>query len=154
MAILPRPVSPRNALADLWELLAGERAHKWPLLALSMTLTGLIIWAFYVDATPNVVREKEIIYVESWMSNRQDSDVIRKQKADLARYEGLLEAKQKEFQSVADQFGIDWQEDAARNKARRAEVIAAINKQLDERLAAALAREAEARATGQPESPR
>lgn len=145
MAILPRPVSPKTALADLWELLSGERAHKWPLLALSATLTGLILWAFVVDAKPKVVREKEILYVESWMSDRRDSDVIRKQKADLARYETLLEAKQREFQSVADQFGIAWQEDAARNKARRAEVIAAIHKQLDARLALALEREARER---------
>jgi hypothetical protein len=142
MAILPRPVSPRSALADLWDLLSGPRAHKWPLLALSMTMTGLIIWAFYTDAKPKIVRDKEIIYVESWMNDRRDSDVIRKQKADLARYEVLLAAKQKEFQAVATDFGIEWQEDAARNKARRTEVLAAINKQLDERLAKALAEEA------------
>jgi len=141
MAILPRPVSPKSAFADLMDMLRGNRPHKWPVLALSVTLTAIIIWGFYLDSNPGIEKKKEIIYVESWMADRKDSDVIRQQKADLANYEAALETKQREFQSVADRFGIDWRKDEARNRERRQAIIAAINKQLDQRLANAEARE-------------
>lgn len=152
MPILPRPVSPKSAFADLREFLAGRRPHKWPLLGLSAALTGLIIWAFYLDARVPVSNEKEIIYVESWMADRKDSDILKRQKADLAAYEVLLEKKQREFQSVADRFGIDWKEEEARNRARRLAVIAAVNKRLDARIAEAEAREAGRPAPGQTAS--
>jgi hypothetical protein len=148
MAILPRPVSPKSAFADLKDMLRGERPHKWPILALSVTLTGIMLWGFYLDSDPGIEKGKEIIYVESWMSDRQDSDIIRQQKKDLANYETALATKQREFQSVADRFGIDWRTDEARNRERRQAIIAAINKQLDERLARAEAREKQAAQTG------
>lgn len=142
MPILPRPVSPKSALADLRVLVTGPRPHKWPILGLSVALTALIIWAFYLDARVPISNEKEIIYVESWMADRKDSDILKRQKADLADYELLLEKKQREFQSVADRFGIDWKEEEARNKARRLAVIAAVNKRLDARIVEAESREA------------
>lgn len=144
--ILPRPASPKNALADLWAVLSGPLPHKWPLLVLSCVITSLLIWGIYLDSrSPR--RPREIIYVESWMANRKDSDVIAQQKRDLARYEAALERKQREFQPLADRFGIDWRADAERNKARRQAIIAAVNKTLDERIAAAKKREAQAAAS-------
>lgn len=149
MPILPRPVSPKSALSDLSDLVARPFPHKWPLLALSVAMTSVIIWAFYLDAKVPVSQDKEIIYVESWMADRKDSDIIKQQKADLAAYEAALEKKQREFQHVADRFGIDWRTDEVRNKARRLAVIAAVNKRLDQRIAEAEAREAgRAPATG------
>lgn len=141
MPILPRPVSPKSAFTDLKEMLTGDRPHKWPLLVLSVALTVIIIWAFAHDAR-GPKREREIIYVESWMADRRDSDILIQQKKDVATYEAALERKQREFQSVADKFGIEWRQDEARNKARRLEVIAAVNRQLDAKIAAARAREA------------
>ncbi len=143
MPIFPRPAKPREAFADLRALWSENPRHRWPLLGLSMVLTSLIIWAFHLDSrTPP--KEREIIYVESWMADRKDSDVLRKQKADLARYEAALESRQKDFQGFADAFGIEWREEAERNSAQRKAVIAAVNKQIDERIAKAEAREAAA----------
>jgi len=143
MAIFPRPVSPRSALADLRDMFSPDRPHRWALLALSCTLTGLLLWGFMLDSrTPP--KEREIIYVESWMNDRKDSDIIRQQMQDLANYEQALEKKQGEFQKVADMFGIEWREEEMRNRARRKEIIAAIQKQLGARLAKAEAREATA----------
>lgn len=141
MAIFPRPVTPRSALADLKDFLTGERPHKWPLLGLSVALTGVILYGFYLDSrTPP--KPREIIYVESWMADRKDSTVIAEQKKDLANYENALQKKQHEFQHVADMLGIDWREDEARSKAQREAVIAAVQKRLDQRLAEAKRREA------------
>ena len=141
MAILPRPVSPKSALADLRDMFSAERPHRWPLLVLSCVFTGLLLWGFMIDSRIPP-KPREIIYVESWMSDRKDSDIIRDQMKDLADYEQALEKKQGEFQKVADMFGIEWRKEEMQNRARRKDVIAAIQKKLGERLAQAEAREA------------
>ncbi|HEX7852833.1 MAG TPA: hypothetical protein VF503_03980 [Sphingobium sp.] len=141
MSIMPRPVSPKRALSDLMDMLSGPLPHKWPLLILSIVLTGVIIWAFAHDAR-GPKRERQIIYVESWMANRKDSTVMEQQKKDLANYEVALQKKQKEFQSLADKFGIEWRSEEARNSAQRKAVMEAVDKQLDQRIAAAKKREA------------
>ncbi|MET0365557.1 MAG: hypothetical protein ABW169_12980 [Sphingobium sp.] len=150
MSIFPRPVSPKSALTDLLDMLTERRRHKWPLLLLSITLTAVVIWAFAHDAR-GPKPERQIIYVESWMANRKDSVIIEQQKKDLALYEAALLRKQKEFQALADRFGIDWRKDEARNKAQREAVLVAVNKQLDDRIAAAKKREEAQAATGTPE---
>jgi len=146
MPIFPRPVSPRSAFADLREMFSPDRPHRWTLLALSATLTGLMLWGFVLDSRiPEPPRE--IIYVESWMADRKDSDIIRKQIADLNAYEAGLVKKQGTYQKLADTFGIEYREEAARSEAQRKAVLAAIHKRLRERLAAAEAREAAGGAT-------
>ncbi len=140
MPIFPRPARPREAFADLRALWSENPRHRWPILGLSMVLTSLLIWAFHVDSqTPPP--QRQIIYVESWMADRKDSDILKKQKADLARYEAALQSRQKDFQGFADAFGIEWQKDAERNRAQREAVITAVNARLDKQIAEAEARE-------------
>jgi hypothetical protein len=151
MAIFPRPVSPKSALSDVWGYFRENRPHKWPVLALSMTLTGIIIWVFVLDANTNTMpRQNKIIYVESWDANRSDAAIILQQKIDLAKGEVALAARQKEMQKVADVFGIDWREDAARNAARRKEALKQINAQLEQRLEKAEAAEGGTAKAGKP----
>lgn len=143
MAIFPRPVSPKSAFNDFWGYFIETRAHKWPLLGLSVAVTWVIIWAFVIDGKTNIMpRQNKIIYVESWNANRTDAAIILQQKMDLARSEIALKKKQTEMQGVADAFGIDWRADAARNSAKRTEALKYINAQLDARLAKAEAAEA------------
>lgn len=145
MAIFPRPVSPRSAAGDLWAYLIEKRPHKWPLLGVSMALTGLIIWAFIVDANTNTMPTRnKITYFQSWDSTRSDAQVILQQKIDLAEREVALRRKQEGMQKLADMFGIEWREEAARNDRRRAEALKYLNADLDKKLAAARAKGAAA----------
>ena len=141
MRILPRPVSPRSAFADLKLMFSRDRPHRWGLLGVSAAMTFVLLWGFWIDSQPPP-KEREIFYVESWMNDRRDSDIIRQQKKDLALYEVALAKKQQEFQRLADRVGIEWREEDAKNKARRAVIVAAMQKHLDKKLAEALAREA------------
>lgn len=143
MAIFPRPVSPKSAISDLRDMFSPERPHRWSILALSMALTGILLWGFALDSR-KPPKEREIFYVENWMADRKDSDIIRQQIQDIARYEAALGKKQQEFQKVADDLGIEWREEEARNKAQRKAVIAAIEKRLNQRLTEALKKEAAA----------
>ncbi len=149
MPIMPRPVSPKSAFTDLKDFLVQPRAHKWPLLALSVALTGVIMWAFEYDSL-SLKPGPQLIYVESWMADRKDSTILEEQKADLALYEKALASKQHEFQNVADTFGVEWRAEAARNRAQREAVIAAVNKSLDARIAYAKKQEAAKTSTAAP----
>lgn len=143
MPILPRPVSPRSALADLTDYLLASRAHKWPLMALSATLTWLLIWVFIVDANTNTApKRNQIQYIQNWQPSRGDVEIILQQKRELARNEELLREKQKKMQKVADMFGVEWRKDEKRLTEQRAEALRYINARLDERLARARAMEA------------
>ncbi|MEJ7926049.1 hypothetical protein WG908_04675 [Sphingobium sp. AN641] len=138
MAIFPRPVSPKSALGDLWGYFREQRPHKWPALGVSMAITWVIVWTFITDANTNTMPTRnKIFYVQSWNADRSDAAIILQQKMDLARREVLLQKRQKDMQGVADLFGIDWRQEEARNSARRKEALAAINAQLDSRLAKA-----------------
>ncbi len=138
---MPRPVSPRSALADLKLMFARDRPHRWGLLGVSGAVTFILLWAFLLDSRAPAP-PREIFYVESWMNDRKDSDIIRQQKVDLANYEAALAEKQKEYQNVADMVGIEWRKDEAENRARRAAIVALVEKRLDAQLADALKREA------------
>lgn len=138
MAIFPRPVSPKSAFGDFWTYVSEHRAHKWPLLGVSIALTWLIVWAFVLDANTNTMpRQNKIFYFQSWNADRPDAAIILQQKIDLARREAAIAKKQKEMQQVADQFGIEWRKEGARNSAERKEALKQINAMLDARLAKA-----------------
>lgn len=141
MPIFPRPVAPKSAIADLREMFRPERPHRWTILALSLVLTSLLLWGFALDSRIPP-KPREIFYVQSWTVDRKDSVIIEQQIKDVARYETALESKQGEFQRLADSLGIEWREDAMRNKTERAEIIASIKNTLNERLEAAREREA------------
>lgn len=143
---LPRPASPRGAATDLWRYLVEARSHKWPVMALSATLTGLMIWAFVTIPGPPP-EEPEVIWFRNY-DHITDSQIIEDQKRDLAMSEEQLLDHQKDMQKVADMMGIDWRESERRNRAKRNEVIAELNRRLDARLAEAKAREAAVNSTG------
>ncbi len=144
MAILPRPVTPKNALADLRDMFSPDRPNRWSILALSITLTAVVIWAFVLDTRPPK-KEREIYYIESWMSDRKDSDIIRQQMKDLDKYEASFGKKQVEFQELADKLGIEWRQEEARATTERTAILIVIRKRLADRLAAAEAKEAATR---------
>lgn len=152
MAFIPRPVSPRSAGSDLWKYLAEKRQHKWPLLGVSAAMTYLIIWAFVVDAKDiSQPQRNKITYFKSWNTDRADAQAILQQKLDVADYEISVRKKQQEMQKLADRFGIEWREEAAKNDARREVALKKLKADLDKRLAEAEKEEGAAAAhTGLP----
>lgn len=142
MKILPRPVSPRSAFADLRDYILEKRSHKWPLLGLSAAMTYLIVWAFITDANTNTMpKRNQIIYIQNWNAGRADAAIIMQQKLELAEEEVRFQENQRKMQKMADMFGVEWRKDEKRNTAERLEALKQINAQLDERLAHARTKE-------------
>lgn len=151
MAILPRPVSPKRAWADLRDYLAEGRRHKFLFLALAIAATWAIVWAFLLDSKTNTMPGRQIIYVQDWTADRSDADIIAQQKKDLLNREAAIKRKQQDFRKVADRFGIEWRKEAALGDKREKEAVAAVMERLDKMETEAQAKE---RAKDKPEADR
>ncbi|MGH6706559.1 MAG: hypothetical protein ACREB1_07100 [Sphingomicrobium sp.] len=107
MAILPPTVGPRAALRDLKAFL-GQRSREQVLGAtLAVLVTLIIVIVFFVDAKINTAPEPTITYVESYGPERSDADIIADQKKASEERRKAEEARQREFQKLEKQFGIE-----------------------------------------------
>ncbi|MBO9576688.1 MAG: hypothetical protein J7494_13210 [Sphingobium sp.] len=141
MFSLPRPVSPRSMYADLKLMFARDRPHRWGLLGVSAAITFVLMWGFTLESR-KPAPERQITYINTWMSDRKDSDIIRQQIKDLDTYEMDLRQLQGRWQKFADAAGIEWRKEEAENRAIRNKDRAAMKKILEKKLADALVREA------------
>ena len=107
MAILPPTVGPRAALSDLKAFL-GQRSREQVLGAtLAVLVTLIIVIIFFVDSTINTAPEPTITYVENYGPDRTDADIIADQKKASEDRRKAEEARQREFQKLEKQFGIE-----------------------------------------------
>lgn len=107
MAILPPSVGPRAALRDLKAFL-GQRSREQVLGAtLAVLVTLIIVIVFFVDAKINTAPEPTITYVENYGPDRTDADIIADQKKASEERRRAEEARQREFQKLEKQFGIE-----------------------------------------------
>lgn len=107
MAILPPTVGPRAALKDLKAFL-GQRSREQVLGAtLAVLVTIIILIIFFVDSKINTAPEPTIVYVENYGPDRTDADIKADQKKASEERRKAEEARQREFQKLEKQFGIE-----------------------------------------------
>jgi len=107
MAIFPRPVSPRAAFADFRAFLRHREREHWIGAALAVLVTIIIIIEFLVDSKINTAPPPQIIYAEQWRADRTDSEIIADQKKHQAAREAAQKEKQRQFQKLEKQLGIE-----------------------------------------------
>jgi hypothetical protein len=107
MAVLPRPSSPRAALADLRAFL-GRRSREQTIGALlALVITAVIVVIFFLDAKVNTAPPPQVIYVESFSATRTDAEIVADQRKRAAEKEKALKARQAEYQKLQKQLGIE-----------------------------------------------
>lgn len=106
MAFFPRP-APKSALIDLRDFLLERRPHKFLLLLLACVLTYVVVWALIRDANTNTLPPPQIIWVKSIPPGQTDADIIAQQKIDLKKRLAREEQERRDWQALADRFGID-----------------------------------------------
>jgi hypothetical protein len=75
--------------------------------ALAILVTAIIVIEFMVDSKIGTAPPPQIVYVDSWSANRSDAEIVADQKKDqAARKQAQLE-KQREFQRLENQLGIE-----------------------------------------------
>ena len=107
MAVLPRPSSPRAALRDFRAFLSrGNRDHALGA-GLALLITAIIVAVFFLDASVNTTPPPQVVYVESYGPDRTDADIIADQKERQAARDEAQRARQREFQKLEKQLGIE-----------------------------------------------
>ncbi len=75
--------------------------------ALAVLVTIIIGIFFLVDPKVNTQPGEQIVYAESWPLNRTDAQIAADQKKDEAAMLAAKKEKQRQFQKLAKQFGIE-----------------------------------------------
>jgi len=107
MSWFPRPVSPRAALADFRAFLRHREREHWIGAALAVLVTVIIVIEFLIDSKINTAPPAQIIYAEQWRADRTDAEIIADQKEHQAAREAAQKEKQRQFQKLEKQLGIE-----------------------------------------------
>jgi len=107
MSWFPRPVGPRAAFSDLRAFVRHTGREKWIGAALAVLVTIIIIIEFLVDSKINTAPPPRIVYAQSWSADRTDAQIIADQKKDQAAREAALKERQRQFQKLEKQLGIE-----------------------------------------------
>ena len=107
MSWFPRPVGPRAALRDLMAFARHGSYEQRIGAALSVLVTIIIVILFFVDSKINTAPPPQVVYVDSWGLNRTDAEIVEQQKKDQAAKEAAAGERQRQFQKLEKQLGID-----------------------------------------------
>ncbi len=75
--------------------------------SLAVLATIIIVILFLVDSKINTAPPQQIVYLDSWSANRTDAEIVADQKKDQAKRRAAQAEKQRQFQKLANQLGID-----------------------------------------------
>ena len=107
MPVLPPVSSPRVAFQDLRNFFRNRSREHAIGAALAVLSTIIILIIFFVDSKINTAPPAQIVYVEQWSENRTDEEVIAQQKIDQAERDAALRERQRQFQKLGKQLGIE-----------------------------------------------
>ena len=108
MAILPPTSSPRTALRDFAAVFRhADNRDRILAITLSILITIIILILFFVDSKINTAPPPRIVYVENYKPGRTDADIIADQKKDQAEREAAAKERQRQFQKLEKQLGIE-----------------------------------------------
>jgi len=103
---LPRPASPKALFADIRALIAQRSRHQWLAAGLAVLIPVFFIFAF-VNETAKQVPGEQVVYAKSWNANRTDEEIKADQKKAQAEKDAAAKERQRQFQKLADQLGIE-----------------------------------------------
>lgn len=106
MSFFPRPVGPTAAFRDLAAFMRQRSREQVIGAALAVLSTIIIVILFLVDPKVNTQPPEQIVYVQSWPANRTDAQIAADQKKDQAALAAAKKEKQRQFQEIANEFGI------------------------------------------------
>ena len=108
MAVLPPVSSPRAALRDFAAVFRhGDNRDRVLGLTLAVLITIIILIIFFVDSSINTAPPHQVVYVENYKPGRTDADIKADQKKDQAERQAFAKAKQRQFQKLEKQLGIE-----------------------------------------------
>jgi len=107
MSWFPRPSTPSAAFRDLAAFMRHRSREQVIGACLALLATAIIVFEFVIDAKTGTAPPPQITYVDLYPSNRTDAEIIADQKKDQAKKEAAAKERQRQFQKLEKQFGIE-----------------------------------------------
>jgi hypothetical protein len=107
MSWFPRPSTPRVAFRDLAAFMRHRSREQVIGGALALLATAIIVIEFWVDPKIGTAPPPQVVEVELYSSNRTDAQIVADQKKDQANREAAQKERQREFQKLGKQFGVE-----------------------------------------------
>ncbi|HEU4695465.1 MAG TPA: hypothetical protein VFR92_00720 [Sphingomicrobium sp.] len=107
MSWFPRPSTPRAAFRDLLAFMRQRSREQVIAGALAFLCTAIIVIEFIVDPKIGTAPPPRVVEVELYPANRTDADIIADQKKDMAAREAAAKERQRQFQKLGKQFGVE-----------------------------------------------
>ena len=106
MGWFPKPVGPRAAFSDLFAFMRQRSREQVIGATLAVLVTVIIVIEFLVDSKINTAPPPQVVYAESWSSNRTDAEIVAEQKKDQAQRDAAAKEKQRQFKELEKQLGM------------------------------------------------
>lgn len=140
-----RNVSPRRAVADLWQVLGAPSEYRAIALVLAALVTGGIFVVMSNQGGRGLPRPPKVIYFPSFLEGRSDSEILAenkaataKAKAEEAEYEAGQERVRQMYKAVGNATGVDtkkaYEEGIVERAAEKRKIDAARKAILDKHL--------------------
>jgi len=107
MAVLPPIHRPSVAIRDLLAFMRQRSREQVIGAMLAVLVTIIIVILFLVDPQINTAPPQQVIYVEQWPANRTDDQIKADQTKDQAEQDAALKERQRQFQKLENQLGIE-----------------------------------------------
>jgi len=107
MSVFPKPSSPLAAFRDLAAFMRQRSREQVIGGALAVLVTTIIVILFLVDPKINTAPPPQVVEVELYPANRTDAQIAADQKKDMAEQQAAKKERQRQFQQLGKQFGIE-----------------------------------------------
>ena len=107
MAVFPKPSNPLAAFRDLAAFMRQRSREQVIGGALAVLVTTIIVILFLVDPKINTAPPPQVVEVELYPANRTDAQIAADQKKDMAEQQAAKKERQRQFQQLGKQFGIE-----------------------------------------------
>jgi hypothetical protein len=107
MAFFPKPSTPLAAFRDLAAFMRQRSREQVIGAALAVLVTTIIVILFLVDPKINTAPPPQVVEVELYPANRTDAQIAADQKKDMAEQQAAKKERQRQFQQLGKQFGIE-----------------------------------------------
>jgi len=136
-------ISPKYDVAggfgDLWNELKRPQPYRWPILAASFALTGLVIYPFTQERVYPPPPKPDIVYLTTFAPDRTDAEIIASNVENQERkdarqrlLDAQIEKRREMYRALGQATGIDTDKMEAEIAAERAREEAAERKRIEE----------------------
>ena len=105
---------PRGGIADFWQEFRKPTPYRWPVLAVSMLMTGSLIWLFTHETVYNEPERPEVTFITTLPPGRTDAEITARNAENqrvqdaLARLDEQREEERKAlYRSLGRATGLD-----------------------------------------------